>query len=102
MKPPYDITPEILNLIASASEKLGEINASHLYRPSPQLRRENRIRTVQSSVAIEGNSLSLDQVTAIFDGKRSPALRQIFLKLKTRLNFIIGFLSLILILYLHF
>jgi Fic family protein len=70
MKPPYDITPEILNLIVSISERLGEVNASLLNKPSPQLRRVNRIKTVQSTLAIEGNSLSLEQVTAIFDGKR--------------------------------
>ncbi len=37
---------------------------------APQLRRENRIRTIQASLAIENNSLSLEQVTALLDGKR--------------------------------
>src|SRR5205823_323946 len=39
-------------------------------RPQPQLRRENRVRTVQASVAIEGNTLSLEQVSAVLEGKR--------------------------------
>jgi len=39
-------------------------------KPTPQLRKENRIRTIQASLAIEGNSLSLEQITAILSGKR--------------------------------
>ena len=70
MKPPYEITSDILEAIVSISEKLGEINASHLDRPSPELRRKNRIKTIQSSLEIEGNTLSHNQVTALFDNKR--------------------------------
>jgi len=70
MKPPYDITAKILKLIASVSEKLGEINAGHLHRPAPQLRKQNRIKTIHSSLGIEGNTLSLEQVTAILENKK--------------------------------
>jgi len=70
MQPPYDITPAILLLVASISERIGALNATYLDRPKPHLRKENRIRTIQSSLQIEGNSLSLDQVTAIFENKR--------------------------------
>ncbi|MEL6841981.1 MAG: Fic family protein [Bacteroidota bacterium] len=56
--------------MASISVKIGEINASHLNRPSPELRKKNRIQTIQSSLAIEGNTLTEDQITALFENKR--------------------------------
>ncbi len=46
MKPDYQITPEILKLVSSVSEKLGQINAKFLDKPSPKLRKENRIKTI--------------------------------------------------------
>ncbi len=70
MKPPYKITNKILELIATISEKIGEVNAAYLYKPPTELRKKNRIKTIQSSLQIEGNSLSLDQVTALLDNKR--------------------------------
>nr|WP_322874202.1 Fic family protein [Aquimarina sp. ERC-38] len=70
MKPPYDITPLILKLISSISEKLGEINAHFLDKPSPTLKKQNRIRTIHSSLKIEGNTLSEEQITAILENKR--------------------------------
>jgi Fic family protein len=70
MKPPYDFTPKILRLISSISEKIGEVNANYLSKQSPQLRKQNRIKTIQSSLQIEGNTLSEDQVTALIENKR--------------------------------
>ena len=70
MKPPYDLTNEILKLIASISEKLGEAKASFLDKPSPQLRKQNRIKTIHSSLSIEGNTLSEEQITALLENKR--------------------------------
>lgn len=70
MKPPYDVTTIILNHIASISEKLGEVKANFLSKPSPQLRKYNKIRTIHSSLSIEGNTLSEQQITAILDNKR--------------------------------
>lgn len=61
---PYQITPEILQLITSVSEKIGQINAKFLDKPSPKLRKENRIKTIHSSLSIEGNTLSEEQITA--------------------------------------
>ena len=52
------------------AEALGRWSAREEHSPSPQLRRENRIHTIQASLAIERNGLSLDQVTSLFDGKR--------------------------------
>ena len=70
MKPPYEITPKILKLIASISEKLGEVNANFLNKPSPQLRKQNKIKTIHSSLKIEGNTLTEEQITALLDKKR--------------------------------
>jgi Fic family protein len=70
MNPPYQITPEILKLIASVSEKLGQINAKYLDKPSVKLRKENQIKTIHSSLSIEGNTLTTDQITALLDKKR--------------------------------
>jgi len=70
MKPPYDLTPNILKLIALISEKIGKINANLMDRPSPQLRKMNRIKTIHNSLQIEGNSLSEQQITALLNNKR--------------------------------
>jgi Fic family protein len=70
VKPPYDITPKILKLIRSISEKIGEVNANYLSKPSPQLRKQNRIKTIHSSLQIEGNTLTEEQITALIDNKR--------------------------------
>lgn len=70
MKPPYDITPKILKFIASISEKIGEVNAHYLSKQSPQLRKQNRIKTIQSSLQIEGNTLTEEQITALIENKK--------------------------------
>lgn len=70
MKPPYDITPRVLKLISSISEKIGEVNATYLSKQSPQLRKQNRIKTIQSSLQIEGNTLTIEQITALIENKR--------------------------------
>jgi len=70
MKPPYKITGKILKLVASISEKIGEVNSAHLNKPPTELRKTNRIKTIHSSLEIEGNTLTVEQVTAIFENKR--------------------------------
>ncbi|MFK7786116.1 MAG: Fic family protein [Crocinitomicaceae bacterium] len=70
MKPPYQVTPEIIALIVSISEKIGQINANFLTKPSPKLRKENRIKTIHSSLSIEGNTLTEEQITALLEDKR--------------------------------
>ena len=70
MKPPYDITSIILKLIASISSKLGEVNATYLSKQSPQLRKQNRIKTIHSSLQIEGNTLTQEQITALIENKK--------------------------------
>ena len=69
-KPPFHITDKMTSLTAEISEQVGRITVLQGGTISPRLRRGNRIRTIHSSLAIEHNSLSLEQVTAILDGKR--------------------------------
>ncbi len=69
-KPPFHMTDKMTSLIAEISEQVGRITVLQEGTINPHLRRENRIRTIHSSLAIEHNTLSLDQVTAILDGKR--------------------------------
>lgn len=65
---PFTITTDILNLVAQISQQVGELNASAL-NASPQLRKQNRIKTITGTLAIEGNTLTEEQVTAIVEGK---------------------------------
>jgi Fic family protein len=82
MKPPYQITNKIVELIASISEKIGEVNSAHLYRPPTELRKRNRIKTIQSSLEIEGNTLSIEQITAILENKKVIAPKKDILEVK--------------------
>jgi len=70
MNPPYDITGKIMKHIASISKNLGEIDANYLTKQSPQLRKQNRIQTIHSSLQIEGNTLSEEHVTALLEDKK--------------------------------
>lgn len=70
MNPPYEITSKTLGYITSISEKIGEINANYLNRPSPELRKQNRIKTIHASLKIEGNTLTEEQITALLESKR--------------------------------
>ena len=69
-QPPFTITPEILSLAVEIGELIGRISGTAGLSPSPVLRRTNRILSVYSSLAIEQNTLTLDQVTAVLNGKR--------------------------------
>lgn len=69
MGSPYGVMPKVLRLIAVISEKIGEINAGFLNVPSPQVRKQNRIKTVHSSLKIEGNTLTEEQITALLENK---------------------------------
>jgi Fic family protein len=69
-EPPYRITPAILNRVARISEALGRLSQASEAGQALRLRRINRVRTIQGSLAIEGNTLSEEQITAILEGKR--------------------------------
>lgn len=68
--PPFKITAKIIELISRISEKIGEINSLENSPHHVELRKQNRIKTIHSSLAIESNSLSIEQITAIIEGKR--------------------------------
>lgn len=70
LEPPYKITPSILDKITSIAEKMGVIKANYLTKQSPKLRKQNRIKTIHSSLSIEGNTLTIEQVTALLEEKR--------------------------------
>lgn len=67
-QPPFTITTDILNLVADISQQVGRLDASAL-NSSPQLRKQNRIKTITGTLAIEGNTLTEEQITAIVEGK---------------------------------
>lgn len=70
MRPPCTVNAAILCLLTSIGEKVGMVHAATLQRPPALLRRKNRIRTIHGTLAIEGNTLDVDRVTAMLDGKR--------------------------------
>lgn len=68
-QPPFELTNAIVAFVAEIAQELGHIEAYERLDRSPHLRKENRIRTIHSSLAIENNALSLEQVTAVVEGK---------------------------------
>jgi Fic family protein len=70
MKPPYEITNKILSLYGQITEALGQCRSLLLVKPEARLRKQNRIKTIHSSLAIEGNTLSFEHVTALLDNSR--------------------------------
>ena len=71
--PPYTLTSAIVSLVTEIGEAVGRLTALEATAQSPRLRRINRIRTIQGSLAIEGSTLSEAQITAILEGKRVVA-----------------------------
>lgn len=72
-QPPYTLTPTILNRVAEIAERVGRLAVRLETERDLRLRRINRIRSIHGSLAIEGNTLSEAQITAILDGKRVMA-----------------------------
>ena len=68
-KPPFTITNAIISDVADIAELVGKLSGANQLSANPTLRRTNRIRTIHGSLAIEQNTLTLDQVTAVLDGK---------------------------------
>lgn len=69
-KPPFTMTEEITNAVINIGELVGSISSWHSLSTNPKLRRENRIKTIHSSLAIEQNTLTLEQVSDVISGKR--------------------------------
>lgn len=68
-KPPFEITNQMIDYVAEIAELMGKLSAVASLSTNPMLRRSNRIRTIHGSLAIEQNTLSLEQVTAVLNGK---------------------------------
>lgn len=69
-KPPFEITNKMIDYVAEIAELVGKLSAVSSLSANPTLRRSNRIRTIHGSLAIEQNTLTLEQVTAVLNGKR--------------------------------
>jgi len=69
-KPPFEITNNIVQAIQDISKALGFLSGAKIKTQPTELRKCNRIKTIQSSLAIEGNSLTVDQITAVLSGKK--------------------------------
>ncbi|WP_340074622.1 Fic family protein [Leptobacterium sp. I13] len=86
MKPPYEINSTILELISSIAQQIGEIKAARLTRPPTELRKRNRIQTIQSSLEIEGNTLTVEQITDLINHKRVIAPPKDILEVKNAIR----------------
>lgn len=68
-EPPFTITNRIVSYVASISEKIGRITLLSDMEAKPHFRKNNRIKSIHSSLKIEANSLSLNQVRDVINGK---------------------------------
>lgn len=69
-KPPFEINIKIMNTVIDIAALVGKVSVSNIILSNPALIRTNRIRTIYSTLAIEQNTLNIDQVTAVISGKR--------------------------------
>ena len=86
MMPPFETTAECVRLLADIERLIGRYEGHHHPRPDPMLRKSLRIRTVQGSVAIEGNTLTDEQITAVLDGRRVSGPRREIREVKNALT----------------
>lgn len=84
--PPYEITEEMLELVSEIMENLGKLSSVNDLEKLPRLRRANRIKSIHSSLAIENNTLSVEQVTAVINGKRVLAPQKDIEEVKNAFN----------------
>ena len=80
--PPFTITDEITNLVIEIAELTGKMTVSQQLSKNPKLRRENRVKSIHSSLAIEQNSLTVEQVSDVIDGRRVLGPPQDILEVK--------------------
>ena len=69
-RPPFEITNTMITDVVEIAELVGRLTSTERLSSNPALRRSNRIRTIYSSLAIEQNTLTLEQTTAVLNGKR--------------------------------
>jgi Fic family protein len=82
MRPPYQITPKILNFVSEISRILGKLDSLTINIPEPKLRKKNRIRTIKATLAIEGNTFTAEQITAILENKKVLGSKKEILEVK--------------------
>ena len=82
----YTGTSKIINLSIEIGKKLGIVDSTYLRKPKTKLRKTNRIKSIQSSLWIEGNSLTIDQVTDIFENKRVIGPEKDIIEVKNAIN----------------
>ena len=85
-RPPFQLNSKILSLVGSIQEIVGEFKSYSAVVPPVKLRRENKIKTIHHSLAIEGNSLSEDKITAILENKRVLGPKTQILEVKNALE----------------
>jgi Fic family protein len=86
LKPPYQLTSKIFEISLQIQQILGELKSIEISKPSLKLRRENKIKTVHHSLAIEGNSLTIEQITAILENKRVIGKKNEIIELQNALS----------------
>ena len=92
-QPPFEITHPIIDSVAQIAELVGRLTAASPLSANPTLRRSNRIRTIHGSLAIEQNTLSLEQVTAVLGGKHVLAPPKDIAEVKNAMRFMSGWTS---------
>lgn len=80
------MTPKLIALLTRIAEMVGVLEGIKLQKPSPTLRRSNRIRTIHSSLSIEGNSLTHEHITSILDNKPVIGPRQDITEVKNAIR----------------
>lgn len=93
-RPPFELSQKILKLLQNAWQQIGILEGQKLDQPSWELRKSNNIKTIQASLAIEGNTLSINQVTDIFEGKRVLGPPKDILEVKNALKIYSRFIDL--------
>ena len=85
-KPPYTITSKILHFVSEIQSILGEARHLTVKKPSIKLRKENKIKTIHHSLAIEGNSLTEEQVSSLIEGKKVIGPKSQILEVKNAIR----------------
>jgi len=86
MKPPYEITNKILALYGQITEALGICQSIQLVKPEAKLRKQNRIKTIHSSLAIEGNTLNIEHITALIEKNHVVGPKRDILEVKNAIK----------------
>lgn len=84
--PPFEITPKILKLSSDIAQEIGLIVGAQEDLPAINLRKSNKIKTIQASLAIEGNSLTIEQITDLIQGKRVLAPKKDLIEVKNAIE----------------